>query len=360
MRLARGLMLAAVVCAALGAGGANAGGKSTKGNWYNVYNLVSDGPTVTAPLADPSLVNGWGLSAGPTSPWWTSNNGSNTSTLYSGVGSKSALTVSVPGGPTGTVFNGTAADFVVTDNGKSGSARFLFATQAGKILGWSNTVNTNTAVVAVDRSAQSAEYDGLAIANDRLYATDFHNGSVDVFDKSFQPVSLPNGFKDAQIAKGYAPFGIQALDGNIFVTYAQQDSTKRRDLPGGGRGFVDEFNPDGVLIARVAKRGNSHAPLDSPWGLALAPTTFGGFGGDLLVGNFGNGKISAYKPPAAGSTNWTYRGQLRVSTGAIIKIEGLWALAFGNGSAAGPANDLYFLAGPAGQAHGLFGFIAVG
>jgi len=360
MRLSRGLMLGVVLCAALGAGGANAGSRATRGNWYNVYNLVSDGTAVTAPLADPSLVNGWGLSAGPTSPWWTANNGSNTSTLYNGVGSKSALTVSVPGCPTGTVFNGTAADFVVSESGKSGSARFLFSTQSGKILGWANGVNPNTAVVAVDRSAQAAQYDGLAIANDRLYATDFHNGRVDVFDKSFQPVALPNGFQDAQIAKGYAPFGIQALDGNIFVTYAQQDSTKRRDLPGGGRGYVDEFSPDGVLIARVAKRGNSHAPLNSPWGLAMAPSTFGGFGGDLLVGNFGNGKISAYKPPAAGSTTWTYKGQLRVSNGAIIKIDGLWAIAFGNGSSAGPANNLYFIAGPAGQAHGLFGFIAVG
>jgi len=358
MSLARRIAFAcALVGAALAAGGASA---STKGNWFNVYNLVSDGTEVQAPLADKSLVNGWGLSAGPTSPWWTSNNGSNTSTLYSGVGSKSALTVSVPGGPTGTVFNGNANAFIVSQNGKSASARFLFATQAGKILGWSNTVNANTAITAVDRSVQAAEYDGLTILNDRLYATDFHNARVDVFDASFAPVALTNGFQDPQVPAGWAPFGIQALNGNIFVTYAQQDGAKLRDVPGGGRGYVDEYSPDGVLLARVAKRGLAKAPLNSPWGLAMAPATFGGFAGDLLVANFGNGKISAYRPPAGGGTKWTYKGQLRVASGRIIRIDGLWAIAFGNGSAAGPTSNLYFLAGPSSGAHGEFGFIAVG
>jgi uncharacterized protein (TIGR03118 family) len=357
-RFALGIVFVVLAAgAALGVTGATAAGST---NWYNAYNLVSDGAVVAAPLPDSSLVNGWGMTAGPTTPWWTSNNKTNTSTLYSGVGSKSALTVSVPGGPTGTVFNGNSADFLVSQGGRSGSARFLFATQAGTILGWSPTVNGTNAITAVDRSAQGAEYDGLATLSDRLYATDFHNARVDVFDASFAAVTLANGFTDPQIPSGWAPFGIQALNGNIFVTYAQQDSAKRNDVPGGGRGYVDEYSPDGVLLARVAKRGLAKAPLNSPWGLAMAPASFGGFGGDLLVGNFGNGKISAYQPPAAGGTKWTYKGQLRVATGAIIKIEGLWAIAFGNGSAAGPTSNLYFLAGPTGQTHGLFGFITVG
>jgi uncharacterized protein (TIGR03118 family) len=356
MRLARRFGLV-VFAAAFTAVAASA---STKSNWYNAYYLVSDGSAVSAPLADTKLVNGWGLSAGPTSPWWTSNNGSNTSTLYSGVGSKSALTVAVPGGPTGTVFNGNANDFVVTANGKSGSARFLFATQAGTILGWSNTVDGTNAVVAVDNSSKGAIYDGLAIANDRLYATDFHDARVDVFDAKFAPVALAGGFTDSQIPKGWAPFNVQALGANIFVTYAKQDANARQEVAGGGLGYVDEYSPDGVLLARVAKKGKATAPLNAPWGLAMAPATFGGFGGDLLVGNFGNGKISAYAPPAAGATKWTYRGQLRVASGQIIKIDGLWAIAFGNGSAAGPANDLYFLAGPNGESHGAFGFISVG
>ena len=355
LRVASGLAFAV---AALGVGGASAG---TAGNWYNAYDLVSDASGTAAPHADASLVNGWGLVAGPTTPWWTSNNGTNTSTLYNGVGVKSALTVSVPGGPTGTVFNGNASDFVVSAGGKSGAARFLFATQAGTILGWSPTVNGTLAVTAVDNSAAKAEYDGLATANDRLYATDFHNARVDVFDAKFAPVALANGFTDKQIPKGWAPFGIQALGGNIFVTYAKQNSAKNASVAGGGLGYVDEYSPDGVLISRVAKRGLKKAPLNAPWGLAMAPSTFGGFGGDLLVGNFGNGKISAYAPVSGASGNaWKYKGQLRIATGQIIKIDGLWGLAFGNGAAAGSTNNLYFLSGPTGQSHGLFGFITVG
>jgi uncharacterized protein (TIGR03118 family) len=356
-RIAPAMVLVVLAAAVLGAGGATA---RTTANWYNPYFLVSDGSAVSAPLPDASLVNGWGLSAGPTTPWWTSNNKTNTSTLYSGGGSKSALTVTVPGGPTGTVFNGTAADFVVSQAGKSGSARFLFDTEAGTILGWSSTVNGTNAIVAVDHSAQRAVYDGLAILNHRLYATDFRNARVDVFDQAFEPVALTNGFTDSQIPAGWAPFGIQALNGNIFVTYAKQNAAKDDAVGGGGQGYVDEFSPDGVLIARVAKRGLPKAPLNAPWGLAMAPSTFGGFAGDLLVGNFGDGKISAYQPPAAGATKWTYKGQLRVASGAIIKIDGLWAIAFGNGAAAGPTNNLYFLSGPADESHGLFGFIAVG
>jgi uncharacterized protein (TIGR03118 family) len=343
--------------AALAAGGATA---ATKSNWFNVYPLIGDAPGGTAPRADASLVNGWGLSAGPTTPWWTSNNGTNTSTLYNGAGVKSALTVSVPGGPTGTVFNGNSSAFVVSADGKSGSARFLFATQDGKILGWSPTVNGTVAVTAVDNSSKSALYDGLATINDRLYATDFHNARVDVFYSKFQPVTINNGFVDKQIPKGWAPFGIQALGGNIFVTYAKQDPAKREDVAGGGLGYVDQYSPDGVLLARVAKRGLPKAPLNSPWGLAMAPSTFGGFAGDLLVANFGNGKISAYQPPAIPPGKWVYKGQLRVATGEIIKIPGLWAIAFGNGGASGPANNLYFLAGPNGEKAGLFGFVTVG
>jgi uncharacterized protein (TIGR03118 family) len=223
-------------------------------------------------------------------------------------------------------------------------------------MGWSPTVNGTTAVTAVDNSAMGAEYDGLATLNDRLYATDFHNARVDVFDSSFKPLSL--GFSDPKIPKGWAPFGIQALNGNIFVTYAQQDGAKRISVPGGGLGYVDEFSPDGALIARVASKGNSHAPLNAPWGLALAPANFGAFSGDLLVGNFGNGRISAYQQLPSGK--WVFKGQLRVAGGAPIVLDGLWAIAFGNGASAGPTNNLYFLAGPAGQTHGLFGFIAVG
>jgi uncharacterized protein (TIGR03118 family) len=324
---------------------------------FTVTNLVADqgSPTRTD---DSSLVNGWGLSAGPTTPWWASDNGTNVSTLYDGTGAKQALTVTVAGGPTGTVFNGSATDFVVTQDGKSGAARFLFATEAGTILGWSPTVNGTTALVGADRSAQKASYKGLAILNDRLYASDFHNNRVDVFDASFKPVTLARGFSDAKLPKGYAPFGIQALGARIFVTYAKQDAAKRVDVPGGGRGYVDEYTPDGKFVARVASGGRKNAPPNAPWGLALAPSSFGAFSGDLLVGNFGNGRISAYHD--RGNGKWGYAGQLRRGDGTPIAIDGLWAIAFGNGSAAGPTTSLYFLAGPGGETHGLFGAITAG
>jgi len=237
-----------------------------------------------------------------------------------------------------------------------GFARFLFATQTGQVMGWSPTVNGTQAVTAVDESAVGARFDGLAALNDRLYVTDFHNARVEAFDASFKPLSL--GFRDPTIPKGWAPFGIQALNGNIFVTYALQDKSKQIEVPGNGLGYVDEYTPDGKLVARVASKGNSHAPLNAPWGLAIAPAQFGAYSGDVLVGNFGNGRISAYQQLSSGK--WVYKGQLRVASGAPIVVDGLWSIAFGNGAAAGPTNNLYFLAGPTGQTQGLFGFIAVG
>jgi uncharacterized protein (TIGR03118 family) len=347
------LAVAAVFFAAVAVA---ASGRSAA-NIYTVHPLVSDTSATPATANDASLVNGWGLSAGPTTPWWAANNGTNSSTLYSGTGVKAALTVTVAGAPTGTVFNGNAADFVVTDSGKSGSARFLFATEGGKILGWSPAVNPTNAVLGADRSSVAASYKGLAVASDRLYATDFHNGRIDVFDSSFKPVTTTGGFNDPKVAKGFAPFGIQALGGNIFVTYAKQDAAKKDDVAVPGQAFVAEFTPDGVLVASVVNSGKKNAPLNAPWGLALAPADFSVFGGDLLVGNFGNGRVSAYTQRGA---KWVYKGQLRLAAGAPIEIDGLWAIAFGNGSAAGPTNTLYFLSGPSGEKHCLYGSITAG
>jgi len=176
-----------------------------------------------------------------------------------------------------------------------------------------------------------------------------------VFDKSFNLV--PGGFTDSTIPKGWAPFGIQALGNSIFVTYAKQDSKAEDDVATPGQGYVDEFTPDGALVARVVNSQKKNAPLISPWGLATAPSDFGVFAGDLLVGNFGNGRISAYTKQGS---KWVYKGQLRHADGAPIELGGLWAIAFGNGSAAGPTNTLYFASGPSAEAHGLFGSITVG
>jgi uncharacterized protein (TIGR03118 family) len=351
----RGLALAGA--AVLVTGVASAADVRQQADIYTVHALVSDGVAVPAAATDANLINGWGLSAGPTTPWWAANNGTNTSTLYNGAGSKQALTVTVAGGPTGTVFNGNTADFVISQNGKSGAARFLFSNEAGMVLGWSPTVNAAAAVIGADRSSVGAIYKGLATLNDRLYATDFHNGRVDVFDASFGLMALPGGFQDAQIPKGFAPFGIQALAGNIFVTYAQQDAARKDDVPTPGRAYVDEFTPDGQLVARVVNSGKKNAPLNAPWGLALAPADFSVFGGDLLVGNFGNGRISAY---VQRGSKWVYKGQLRLADGTPIAVDGLWAIAFGNGAASGPTNSLYFLAGSQGEKHGLFGSITAG
>jgi uncharacterized protein (TIGR03118 family) len=335
---------------------ASAGARATD-DIYSVHALVSDSAATPASGTDASLVNGWGLSAGPTTPWWAANNGTNTSTLYTGVGAKAALTVAVAGGPTGTVFNGNATDFVVTQNGKSGAARFLFATEAGTVLGWTPAVNGTTAVVGASRSAAGAVYKGLAVTNDRLYATDFHNGRVDVFDASFKLITTSGAFQDAKVPKGFAPFGIQALAGDVFVTYAKQDAAAKDDVAVPGQAYVDEFTPDGQLVASVVNSGKKTAPLNAPWGLALAPADFSVFSNDLLVGNFGNGRISAYTKSGA---KWVYKGQLKHANGSPIVIDGLWAIAFGNGAAAGPATSLYFLSGPADEAHGLFGSITAG
>ena len=216
-------------------------------------------------------------------------------------------------------------------------------------------MNANAAVTAADRSGSGAVYKGLAIANDKLYATDFHSGRVDVFDNAFNRV--PGGFSDPTIPRGFAPFGIQTLAGNVFVSYARQDAAKRDDVAAPGQGYVDEFTPDGALIARVVNSGKRNAPLNAAWGLSLAPADFGVFSGDLLVGNFGNGRISAYTQRGA---KWVYKGQLRHTNGKPVAIDGLWGIAFGNGAAAGARNTLYFVSGPSGGTHGLFGSVTAG
>ena len=315
-------------------------------NAYVQHNLVSDG-TIPADHTDGLLVNAWGLTSLPGSPWWVADNETSVSTLYNADGTPRSLVVSVPNHPTGAVSN-TGPDFVVG----SGPALFLFATEEGKILGWNMSVGTTAQVVA-DKSGEDAIFKGLAIAGDRLYATDFHNGKVDVFDGSFGDVNTPGAFVDPAIPAGFAPFGIQNIGGDIFVTYAKQDADHEDDVAGQGLGFVDEFDTSGALIARVAQRGQ----LNSPWGLALAPASFGRFGGDLLVGNFGDGQITAFGREPTG--RFEPLGQLRTESGSVLTIDGLWALQFGKGALAnnGPTDSLFFTAGPDDESHGLFGTI---
>jgi uncharacterized protein (TIGR03118 family) len=323
-------------------------------NIYTAHNLVSDQNGI-ADHVDGNLVNAWGLVSLATSPWWVADNGMNVSTLYTAVGTAfppppapMPLVVEVHNAPTGVVGN-AGAGFVVG----GAPARFIFATEEGKILAWNSSLGTQAQVVA-DRDV-GAIYKGLAIAGGRLYATDFHNGRVDVFDSSFGYVPLPGGFFDSGIPAGFAPFGIQEIGGNIFVSYAKQDAAAHDDLHGQGLGFVDEYDTNGVFLARVVTRGQ----LNAPWGLAHAPSDFGPFSGDLLVGNFGDGEINAY----AAQSDGTYErvGDLRGANHKPILIDGLWALQFGHGAANnGPTNTLFFTAGPNDESHGLFGKITNG
>ena len=319
-------------------------------NSYTVTPLVSDQPGV-APHTDPNLVNAWGLTAGPTTPWWVSDNGTDKSTLYNGDGTARPLVVSVAGGPTGTTFNPTTG-FVLPTGGK---ALFLFDSEDGIIRGWNGAQGT-TAIVVKDRSDVGAIYKGLTVANTpdgpRLYAADFHNARIDVLDGSFDLV--PGGFVDSSLPAGYAPFNVQAIGDRIFVAYAKQDEDAEDEVAGQGLGFVDAYDLAGNLLGRVAQ----HGLLDAPWGLALAPPSFGRFGGDLLVGNFGNGKINAYEE--LGNGHFEHRGELRGADGMPLVIDGLWALRFGNDAAAGPSTTLFFTAGPDEESHGLFGSITTG
>lgn len=328
------------------------------GRSYRVDVLVSDG-AVEAKALDPLLVNGWGIAAGPTTPWWVSDNETATSTLYDGTGAKVPLVVSVPGAPTGVVFNG-GTGFPVSDGTVSAAARFLFASEDGRIFGWSPAVPppapSTSAFVVVDRSDRAASYKGLAIAStadgDRIYAADFHNARVDVFDGAFDEVPIPGAFVDPGIPSGFAPFGIQNVSGRIVVTYAKQDEDAEDEIAGQGLGFVSVFDADGTFLARIATRGL----LNAPWGVALAPPDFGEFGGDLLVGNFGDGRILAFST-TSDLRRFTPRGVLRGEDHKPIEIDGLWGIGFGNGTASGPTNALYFAAGPDDEEHGSFGRI---
>jgi uncharacterized protein (TIGR03118 family) len=347
--------MAGIVAAAL----AGSGGAAGTANSYRVRTLVAD--RANPGHVDPNLVNGWGLAAGPATPWWVSSNEKDVSTLYDATGTVIPLVVTVGGGPTGLVFN-AGNSFPITDGTTTGPARFLFSSEDGKIREWSPAIPpgpSTDSIVAADRSTVGAIYKGLAIAatpgGDRLYATDFHNRRIDVFDGSFTLVSAPGGFTDNRIPSGFAPFGIQAIGDSIFVSYAKQDGDREDDVAGLGLGFVDQFDTSGNLVRRVGTRGQ----LDSPWGLAMAPPAFGRFSGDLLVGNFGNGRILAYGQGANGT--WTYRGKLRNAHGKLVKIDGLWALEFGFGTPVnGPADTLFFTAGPVGESHGRFGTIVAG
>jgi uncharacterized protein (TIGR03118 family) len=325
---------------------------------YQQTNLISDIPGV-ARITDPNLVNPWGQAASARSPLWVADNGADVSTLYTG-GVNGSIpmiapppaprTVNIPeGAPTGVVFNSTSGFVVHTAMG-SAPANFIFDSEAGVLSAWSGAVSGTNA--DVEFSNKHNVYKGLALASvddeSFLYAANFSKARIDVFDDHFRRVIFRHAFRDSQIPAGFAPFDIQLLDGNLYVSYAKQDAAKHDDVAGPGNGFVDVYDTSGNLLTRLI----SHGDLNSPWGLAIAPSDFGAFRGDLLVGNFGDGAIHAYDP-----TTGAEKGQLTNTDGNPILINGLWALRFGNGTFATP-QTLVFTAGIGDESHGLLGEIA--
>jgi uncharacterized protein (TIGR03118 family) len=338
---------AAVVAMATALGAAPASAQ-----FYDQHNLVSS-------ESDADLVNAWGLTSGPTSPWWVADNGTGLSTLYNSAGTKiTGIVAQVGGNPTGAVFNiGGANAFLLNKNTKTGRALFLFANEDGSIEGWNGSGTLDNTAQMIPASDDNV-YKGLAIAlfdgtHARLYATNFRTGKVDVFAEDFSLVQ-GSGFEDPTLPAGYAPFGIQVIGGMIFVTYAQQDDDAEDDVKGHGHGFVDAYDTAGTFLMRVATRDK----LDSPWGLAMTPPDWGAFGSKLLVGNFGDGLINVFDPTVQNSDGTLeYLGFLHSASGPPLKIDGLWALQFAQGGQNGTPDQLFFTAGPDDENAGLFGFL---
>ncbi len=301
-------------------------------------NLVSDIPGI-APITDPNLKNPWGMSSGmgnPATPFWVSDQVTGVATLYNGAGTPAALVVNIPGGsPTGQLFNSTTSDFVLPVGGK---ALFLFSTLGGTIAGWNGGSGTTAQTVA---TVANSTFTGLTMANNgsgnMLFAADAR-GHVDVFNGTFQQVTPAGNFVDPNLAAGLTPYGIQAIGNSIYVTYENR---------GVVAGAVAQFDLNGNFIRQL---GDSSTPFDSPWGVVLAPSGFGQFGGDLLVGNKDGGFIDVFNP-----ANGDFLGQLKDANGNVIIISGLWGLEFGNGGPATDPNTLYFVAGINNETDGLFG-----
>jgi uncharacterized protein (TIGR03118 family) len=355
---------AVAIAAAVPGGSALASGAN---NEFHQTNLISDLGNQGAQVVDPNLQNSWGLAFSPTSPLWVADNNSGVATLYSiNVGgttaSKVNLTVTLPGGrastadgssPTGQVFNPTTG-FVVSTPSGSGPGLFIFSAEAGQISAWNpvaDPVVNGASTATVEFSSPTAVYKGLTIATTDngtfLYASNFHDGTVDVFNSQFELVHLAGDFTDPRLPPGYAPFGIQNINGLIYVTYALQNAAKHDDVAGTGHGFIDVYTSNGFLVERLVSR----VDLDSPWGLAEAPAGFGPFGGDLLVGNFGNGLIHAF-----GLFSGVPRGALLNQQHHPIQIDDLWALKFGTATTGG-TGTLLFSAGINDEKDGLVGSI---
>jgi len=323
-------------------------------------NLVSD--TAGASHQDANLKNPWGLAAVPNGPWWVANNGTGTSTAYMGNGTSIGYTVMIPGAdgvaghgrPTGIAANKTNG-FVISKGASSAPAEYVFVGEDGVISAWNIGVDANNAIskfTASDGAIYKGVTMGVANGNTMLYAADFHNGKIDVFDNTFAKSNAFAGkFVDSRVPAGYAPFNISNVGGKLYVSYAQQDADKEDEVGGNGKGFVDVYTASGDLVRRLA-----HGKfLNAPWAVTRAPKGFGKLSGSILVGNFGSGKIAAFN-----AKNGKFQQMMLNRRGKALVIDGLWGLAFGNGGQSGSAKTLFFAAGIADEAHGLFGTLKAG
>jgi uncharacterized protein (TIGR03118 family) len=324
---------------------------------YAQVNLASDIPGMAA-FTDPNLKNPWGMAFTATSPFWLSDQGASVSTLYNGAGQPQALVVGIPKtspptppqGPTGQVAN-ASTDFQLTPGNP---ARFIFATLAGTIAGWNPAVNANTAVTeftATDHATYTGLANATAAGNNLLYAADFANRKIDVFNASFQKTSVAGTFTDpGGIPANYSPYNVQNVGGKLYVEYAKVDPITHRASEDLNQGIVNVFDTSGNFLQRLA----TDAHLSSPWGVTMAPAGFGGFGGDILVGNFGDGTISAFNPLTG-----AFLGALSDVQGNPISNDGLWAINFRAPGSGFDSNTLFFSAGINDEANGLFGAIQV-
>ena len=372
-------LVCALTLAACGGGGGGGGSSAAPAAAMKFTDtaLVSNSSTAvaTALTIDANLQNPWGIAVAPGSPFWISDNNSNLSTLYSGVGANEtqgvtgsasagvaipASAAGVPANPTGQVFNGNGGFMIATSNGQE-SALFIFDGEGGTIAGWAKDSGA-TAVTAYDdgvaNGANHAVYKGLAIGTvggaTFLYATDLHNNKVDVFDTNFsKPAAMQGKFVDPNIPAGFVPFGIAALNGNLYVTFAKQDAAMHDETTGAGLGYVDIFDFSGNLINQFASAGT----LNAPWGIAIAPAGFGSLQGDVLIGNFGDGMINIFSSNGTALAN--FEGPLMSSSGSPFVFPGLWSLVFGNGDADKPLTTLFYTAGFADQTDGVFGGITL-
>jgi uncharacterized protein (TIGR03118 family) len=317
---------------------------SQAGTVYLQTNLASDIPGMAA-NTDPNLKNPWGMSFAPTSPFWVSDQGTSHATLYNGSGTPQGLVVTTPPGPTGQVFNGTSSFLL----GPAQPAVFLFSSLSGTISGWNPGVSPTTAVVEFT-ATDGAVYTGLASGPSNLYAADFKNAKIDVFDGTFAKTTLAGTFTDPTLPAGFSPYNIQNVGGKLYVEYALVDPVTHKASKTANQGIVDVYDTNGNFLQRLA--ATSH--LSSPWGITLAPANFGDFSNDILVGNFGDGTISAFDPVTG-----IFQGQLLDASNKPITNDSLWALNFRAPASGFNPDALFFNAGINGEVDGLFGEIQV-